>query len=89
MSNQSDYDAWLEGISDFHTAFDDAWSRMFVMMLGTPLPSSEVRAKFRDFVSDRCMEAVGKLECSENDMINLLPEFLEELVDDSKGNTRT
>jgi|TARA_R100000149_G_scaffold58531_1_gene27534 hypothetical protein len=80
MSNESDYDAWLEGISDFHTAFDDAWSRMFVMILGTELPSSKVRAKFRDFVSDRCMEAVGRLECSENDVINLLPEFLDSLV---------
>ena len=80
MSNQADYDAWLEGISDFHTALDDAWARMFVMMLGTELPDTTVRAKFREFVSDWCMETVGKLHCTEDDMIKLFPYFLEQLV---------
>lgn len=80
MSNQADYEAWLEGIGDFHSALDDAWARMFVMMLGTELPDTVVRARFRDFVSAWCMETVGRLSCTEDDMIKLFPYFLEELV---------
>jgi len=82
MSNQSDYEAWLEGISDFHTALDDAWSRMFVMHLGTALPDKKVREKFRQFISDWCMETTGRLSATEHDMIELFPEFLESLVEE-------
>jgi hypothetical protein len=84
MSNQSDYDAWLEGISDFHTALDDAWSRMFVMHLGTALPDKRVREKFRQFITDWCMHTTGRLSATEHDMIEVFPEFLETLVDDNK-----
>ena len=80
MSNQADFEAWLEGISDFHTALDDAWSRIFVMQLGTHLPDKRVREKFRAFVSDWCMETDGRLSATEHDMIEIFPDFLESLV---------
>ena len=80
MSNQADFEAWLEGISDFHTALDDAWSRIFVMHLGTHLPDKRVREKFRQFVSDWCMETDGRLSATEDDMIEIFPDFLESLV---------
>lgn len=80
MSNQADYDAWLEGISDFNTAVDDAWSRIFVMHLGTHLPDSSVRTEFREFVSNWCMETEGRLSATEHDMIEIFPFFLDYLV---------
>ena len=80
MSNQADFEAWLEGISDFHTALDDAWSRIFVMHLGTHLPDKRVREKFRQFVSDWCMETDGRLSATEHDMIEIFPDFLESFV---------
>lgn len=85
MSNQADYDAWLEGISDFHTAVDDAWSRIFALHLGTYQPDSSVRAEFREFVSDWCMAADGKLSATENDMIEMFPDFLTHLVRNQKA----
>jgi hypothetical protein len=84
MSNQADYEAWLEGISDFHTAFDDAWSRLFAMILGVRTPDKKVKEKFRQFISNWCMETTGQLSASEQDMIELLPDFLEALVDDNE-----
>ena len=85
MSDHAEFEAWLEGMSDFHTALDDAWSRIFVMHLGTHLPDKRVREKFRQFVSDWCMETTGRLSATEHDMIEVFPEFLEDLCDnDSK-----
>lgn len=81
MSNQADFDAWLEGIGDFHSALDDAWSRIFVMHLGTSLPDNRVREKFRQFISDWCMETTGRLSATEHDMIEVFPEFLDHLTE--------
>ena len=80
MSNQADYDAWLEGISDFHTAVDDAWSRIFALHLGTYQPDSSVRKEFREFVSGWCMDVEGKLSATEDEIIGLFPDFLNHLV---------
>ena len=80
--SDTDFEAWLEGISDFHTAFDDAWSRVFVMILGVRTPDNKVKQKFREFISDWCMETVGQLSASEQDMIELIPDFLESLVEE-------
>ncbi len=80
MSNQADFEAWQEGISDFHTAIDDAWSRIFALHLGTYQPDSSVRAEFREFVSGWCMDVEGKLSATENQIIELFPDFLNHLV---------
>jgi len=85
MSNQADYDAWLEGINDFNTAVDDAWSRMFALHLGTALPDSSVRTEFREFVAGWCMEAEDKLSATEDEIIELLPDFLNHLVRNQKA----
>ena len=84
MSNQADYDAWLEGISDFHTAVDDAWSRIFALHLGTYQPDSSVRKEFREFVSGWCMDVEGKLNATEDEIIELFPDFLNHLVRNQK-----
>ena len=39
MSNTNE-EGWVEGMEDFYMSFDDVWSRMFVMSLGTELPLS-------------------------------------------------
>lgn len=85
MSNQTDYEAWLEGISDFHTAVDDAWSRIFALHLGTYQPDSSVRAEFREFVSGWCMDVEGKLSATEDEIIELFPDFLNHLVRNQKA----
>ena len=85
MSNQADFEAWLEGIGDFHTAVDDAWSRIFALHLGTYQPDSSVRAEFREFVSGWCMEAEGKLSATEDEIIELFPDFLNHLVRNQKA----
>ena len=74
-------EGWIEGMSDFHIAFDDAWSRMFVMILGTALPDTKVKEQFVDFCKREVMETTGELTpLDESDMIHLFPLFLEELL---------
>jgi len=75
-------EGWIEGMSDFHIAFDDAWSRMFVMILGTALPETKVKEAFLEFVKDWSMHVDGNLSASESDIIELFPDFLDTLVDD-------
>jgi hypothetical protein len=65
-----------DGIADFHIAFDDAWARMFAMLLGTPLPDSAVKEAFCIYLSERLMDTIGKLQCSEEDIIRAFPDFL-------------
>lgn len=81
MSEDVAFEAWLEGMSDYHVAFDDAWSRLFAMVLGTRTPDKEVRELFREFVTDWCMQTDGRLSATESDMIELFPDFLESLVE--------
>ena len=73
-------EAWIEGMSDFYVAFDDAWSRMFVMILGTALQDTKVKDAFLEFVKDWSMHVDGNLSASENDIIELFPDFLDTLV---------
>ena len=73
-------EAWIEGMSDFHIAFDDAWSRMFVMILGTALPDNKVKDSFLEFVKDWSMHVDGNLSASESDIIELFPDFLDTLI---------
>ena len=75
-------EGWIEGMSDFHIAFDDAWSRMFVMILGTALPDTKVKEAFLEFVKDWSMHVDGNLSANENDIIELFPDFLDSLVND-------
>ena len=75
-------EGWIEGMSDFHTAFDDAWSRMFVMILGTALPDTKVKDQFLEFVKDWSMNVDGNLSANESDIIELFPDFLDTLVED-------
>ena len=65
-----------DGMADFHTIFDDAWARMFAMLLGTPLPDSTVKEAFCVYLSERLMDTVGRLQCSEEDVIQAFPHFL-------------
>jgi hypothetical protein len=76
----ADEEGWIEGMSDFHTAFDDAWSRMFAMILGTALPDTKVKDKFLEFVKDWSMNVDGNLSANESDIIELFPDFLDTLV---------
>ena len=76
----ADDEGWIEGMSDFHTAFDDAWSRMFAMILGTALPDTKVKDKFLEFVKDWSMNVDGNLSANESDIIELFPDFLDTLV---------
>ena len=73
-------EGWIEGMSDFYIAFDDAWSRMFVMILGTALPDNKVKDSFLEFVKDWSMHVDGNLSASENDIIELFPDFLDTLI---------
>ena len=73
-------EGWIEGMSDFHIAFDDAWSRMFVMILGTALPDNKVKDSFLEFVKDWSMHVDGNLSTSESDIIELFPDFLDTLI---------
>jgi hypothetical protein len=75
-------EGWIEGMSDFHIAFDDAWSRMFVMILGTALPDTKVKNLFLEFVKDWSMHVDGNLSANESDIIELFPDFLDTLVED-------
>ena len=68
----ADEEGWIEGMSDFHISFDDAWSRMFVMILGTALPDSTVKNHFLAFVTEWSMDADGCLSATENDIINFM-----------------
>ena len=76
----ADEEGWIEGMLDFHTAFDDAWSRMFAMILGTALPDTKVKDKFLEFVKDWSMNVDGNLSANESDIIELFPDFLDTLV---------
>ena len=75
-------EAWIEGMSDFHIAFDDAWSRMFVMILGTALPDTKVKEAYLEFVKDWSMHVDCNLSANDNDIIELFPDFLDSLVND-------
>lgn len=79
MSNTNE-EGWVEGMEDFYIAFDDVWSRMFVMSLGTAMPHNIVKNSFFSFIKERCMETKGYLFASEDDMISLFPEFLNEII---------
>jgi hypothetical protein len=46
------------------------------MLLGTPLPDSAVKEAFCIYLSERLMDTVGKLQCSEEDVIQAFPDFL-------------
>ena len=76
----ADEEGWIEGMSDFHTAFDDAWSRMFAMILGTALPDTKVKEAFLEFVKEWSMHVDGNLSANESDIIELFPDFLDTLV---------
>lgn len=78
----ADEEGWIEGMSDFHISFDDAWSRMFVMILGTALPDTKVKNKFLEFVKDWSMNVDGNLSANESDIIELFPDFLDTLVEE-------
>ena len=69
-----------DGMADFHATFDDAWARMFAMLLGTALPDPAVKEAFCVYLSERLMDTVGRLQCSEEDIIQTFPEFLTDLV---------
>jgi len=79
MSNTNE-EGWTEGMSDFYITFDDVWSRMFVMSLGTAMPDDIVKSNFFSFIKDRCMETRGYLFASEDDMISLFPQFLNKII---------
>ena len=78
----ADEEGWIEGMSDFHISVDDAWSRMFVMILGTALPGTNVKNKFLEFVKDWSMNVDGNLSANESDIIELFPDFLDTLVEE-------
>jgi len=65
-----------DGMADFHTTFDDAWARMFAMLLGTAMPDAAVKEAFCVYLCDRLSETVGRLQCSEEDVIQAFPDFL-------------
>jgi hypothetical protein len=46
------------------------------MLLGTPLPDSAVKEAFCIYLSERLMDTIGKLQCSEEDIIRAFPDFL-------------
>ena len=77
----ADEEGFIEGMADFFTAFDDAWSRIFAMILGTRLPHAEIKEKFCEFIRAHCMGTTGELSCSEQDIIDLFPDFIEYLGD--------
>jgi hypothetical protein len=84
----ADKEVFTEGTSDFYTTFDDAWSRMFAMILGTRQPHNDIKEKFRGFIEERLrrdkeerLYALQLSPCSEQDIINLFPDFIEYLGD--------
>jgi hypothetical protein len=42
----ADEEGWIEGMSDFYLSIDDAWSRIFAMILGTRQPNDKVKEEF-------------------------------------------
>ena len=76
----ADEEGWIEGMSEFYISIDDGWSRIFVMILGTALPDTKVKDAFLEFVKDWSMHVDGNLSASENDIIELFPDFLDTLV---------
>ena len=77
----ADEEGWVEGMADFYSSVDDAWAYAFVMSLGTRTPSDEMKQKFIEFVSTTLMGIDGDLSCSTDDIINMIPDFIEYLGD--------
>ena len=77
----ADEEGWIEGMADFYSAVDDAWADAFVMSLGTRTPSDEMKQKFSEFVSSTLMGRDGDRSCSTDDIINMIPDFIEYLGD--------
>jgi hypothetical protein len=77
----ADEEGWIEGMADFYSAVDDAWAYAFVMSLGTRTPNDATKQKFIEFVSDTLMSVEGNLTCKTDDIINIIPDFIEYLGD--------
>ena len=71
-----------EGMADFHATFDDAWARIFAMLLCTELPDYAVKEAFCIYLCERLSETVGRLQCSEEDIIQTFPEFLTYIIEE-------
>lgn len=61
--------------AEIYAVVDDAWTRVFAMILGTSLPSKEAKEQFHSFVINR-MQETDSTRLTEEDVISLLPEFL-------------
>jgi hypothetical protein len=70
-------DSLEETRAEIYSVVDDAWTRVFAMILGTPLPSKEAKEQFHSFVLGR-MQETDSTRLTEEDVIGLLPEFLTE-----------
>jgi hypothetical protein len=78
----ADEEGFIEGMSDFYLSVDDAWSRIFAMILGTRQPNDKVKEEFILFIKERLSDAgMGLTALSEDDTMSLFPEFLEYLAD--------